>query len=72
MTHTEAIERIDQILADIPNIPDAGADFAESVEEKLSSIRETISKKGRVTDRQEDAIENMGAGVMKWVDRDWD
>ncbi len=43
-------------------------DYFESTEEKAKAIGETIRASGQVTDGQRTALENMLAGVEKWVD----
>lgn len=62
-----ALDEIDEALADVGNIPPAGADFAASVEEKLQSIREWIETNQHVTEAQETAIGNMADGIRKWT-----
>lgn len=67
----DALEQIERTLEQIEDLPDekylAGADFFESVKEKLESMAQTIEKSKRVTERQTQAIERMSAGVAKWV-----
>lgn len=65
----EAMELIEQILSGSENIPERGADFAASVSEKASDIGRTIEERGVVTSNQLAALENMMAGVSRWIDR---
>lgn len=65
----EALSLCDTILADAEQVPSAGFEFAESVCEKVRSIRETIESSGRVTQGQANALENMHAGIVRWIER---
>jgi len=58
---TEAKELLEQITAD------AAADFVTSVTEKLDDMAEWITENSHVTERQEEAIENMIGGIEKWL-----
>jgi len=64
----DALQTIDETLDLLPTLPDAAADFADSVEQKLTSMREGIIGKGRATEKQIIAIENMQRGALKWTD----
>lgn len=64
----EALSLCDTILADAEQVPAAGFEFAESVCEKVRSIRESIESSGRVTPRQSEALENMHGGIVRWID----
>lgn len=63
----ESLELIDEALETIDDLPSRAQEFGESVAEKLRSIAETIEQTGEVTDKQLTAIENMRAGVKKWI-----
>jgi hypothetical protein len=52
----EAQERNDRCMA-----------FCESVREKVSDMSETIEDRGRVTEGQATALENMKAGLDRWI-----
>lgn len=69
MTPEEAIDLIDEILARVYELPDAGVDFGRSVQEKLESMAEWIDENQHVTPRQLKAIKNMGQGVERWLER---
>ncbi len=62
-----AIELADEALEMIDDLPDAAYDFGESVKEKLTDIRSSIIQHNRVSDKQRQAIENMAAGIGRWV-----
>lgn len=50
-------------------LPDAAAEFGESVSEKLSGIAETIRRTDRITDGQRSAIANMESGIDRWINK---
>jgi hypothetical protein len=64
----EAVAIADEALELIDDLPDAAYDFGESVKEKIESIRSTIIERDRVTDKQFSALENMKAGIERWLD----
>lgn len=66
--YDEALRIAEEIedLAESPDLPSAGVDFAESVSEKAASIAETIEDTGEVTDAQWNALNNMLAGLRRW------
>lgn len=55
-----------QMMAD--DVPERGADFAESVCDKTSDIGDTIEETGVVTEGQMKALENMREGLQRWLD----
>lgn len=63
----DCIGDIDEALSNLSGLPEAAADFAASVEEKLTSIREWVEDNEHVTEAQEDAVDNMAAGIRKWM-----
>lgn len=63
----EAFELCNDILELIPEVPEAGEDFAASVEDKVMGIQRTIEERKIVTEKQLDALENMKAGVARWT-----
>ena len=69
MDYKEAIELIDGLLDDLDEIPESGEDFAESVRDKITSMREWIEDKERVTEKMETALMNMQGGINKWLHR---
>ena len=62
----DVLRLIDDALDDIEDLPSAAADFAESVEGTLNSIRETIEETGHVTEGQRIACENISGGIARW------
>jgi hypothetical protein len=67
MSVEEALDLCDSILGDIPLLPAKAAAFASSVEENVEGIKATIERLGYVTERQEQALNNMADGVRKWL-----
>lgn len=65
----DALSLCDTILADAEQVPSAGFEFAESVCEKVRSIRESVERTGRVTPGQSNALENMHGGIVRWIER---
>lgn len=70
-TVEEAKEQCERIIDIAENeMPDRGADFAESVAEKTRKILETIEAGDCVTRHQLTALENMEGGLRRWTERD--
>ena len=67
MDWEDADELCDEILEDIDDIPGAGQDFADSVRAKVESIQLTIQDNANATDKQVTALQNIHAGVKKWL-----
>jgi hypothetical protein len=65
----QALRLVEDIcdLAESGDIPTAGRDYAESVAERARSIGETIEERGRVTEAQVNALENMLSGLERWI-----
>tara|TARA_Y100000310_G_scaffold117187_1_gene115936 strand:- start:534 stop:1004 length:471 start_codon:yes stop_codon:yes gene_type:complete len=64
----DAYNQCDSILSLIDDIPEAGWDFGDSVKEKVDGIQSTIVLNNWVTDAQQEALDNMQAGVERWLD----
>ena len=66
----EASAQADRICELIENASAAAWDkayeFFEDVEAKVKSVQETILRTERVTDKQQQALNNWEAGVSKW------
>lgn len=68
----DAVDQCDGILEDLERMmemtlsPD-GHDFADSVRGKVEGIRESIDEYESVTEGQQNALDNMGAAVNKWL-----
>jgi len=59
----EIAEEIESLAGDLPT---AGEDFGMSVLEKSADIAATIEERGRVTDGQMEALQNMLDGLQRW------
>jgi len=66
----EGLTLCDTILNDISEMPDKAMDFAESIMNKVSSMKESIEKYGNATPKMIAALQNMRHGQLKWMDRD--
>lgn len=64
----QAVEQCDRITEKCDEVPFDAIDFADSVREKARSIRSWIESNGRVTDRQQAALDNMEAGIDSWLE----
>ena len=62
-----ASEQCDRILDLCEQLPSRAEDFGVSIIEKIESIREWITTHDHVTDAQQEALDNMEAGVEKWL-----
>jgi len=69
MDWEEALTFCKDLLNDIDDLPERAEDFAESVREKVESIQEFVEDAELVTARQVEALENIRAGVDKWLRR---
>ena len=71
----EASQLCDDIGEKINDAPDEiwenhnACEFFEGVQETIASMQETITKNQRASDKQVAALNNMLAGVDKWLDR---
>ena len=63
----QALTDIDEILETLPDLPERAFDFASSVHDTLENMRDWIVENEHVTDPQVAAIENIDAGVQKWL-----
>lgn len=63
----DAVEELQSIISLCEDVPDRGADFAESVADGCRDMIETVERMGFVTEKQLTAIENWRAGVERWV-----
>ena len=64
----DALEQCQAIEELIDDLPERAEDFADSVLEKIQSIASWIEEKEHVTEGQLAAIENMHAGVSRWLE----
>lgn len=58
-----------QEAEDLKNRNEKAEEFAESVLEKLSSIKEWVEVRNHVTEKQADAVVSMSKAVGKWIER---
>lgn len=65
----EALDICKEISNMVEQLPEQAEDFGQSVESKMLSIRDWIEKNDHATDKQVNALENMHAGLKKWVDK---
>jgi len=63
----EAIEFCDSILERVEELPPRAADFAESVQNTVLGIKDSIIKFHDVTNNQRTALQNILGGVKKWL-----
>lgn len=61
------LESIEAALSQSKEVPRKGAEFADSVVAKLTSIKEWIAANEHVTGPQELAVANMGRGIRAWI-----
>jgi hypothetical protein len=64
-----AIEFCDELLEDARTLPERAEDFATSIVEKVEDMKEWIEMNWRVTEGIANALENMRAGVDRWLNR---
>ncbi len=62
-----ALDHCGYILDHVDDVPEKGEEFAESLRAKATSMKETITKLGTATDKQISALENMRAGLDRWL-----
>ena len=63
----EALDACDDVLELCEELPDRAHDFGVSISEKVQGMKEWIEAEEHVTDRMEEALENMKTGVEKWM-----
>jgi len=64
----DTIEQCQDLLDKCDDVPTRSEDFAMGVQEKVESIMETIRQTGRVTVKQQQAIDNMEAAIDRCRD----
>jgi hypothetical protein len=64
----QALKDISEALGMIDDLPERAEDFGQSVQMKLDDMAGWIEENERVTPAQLDAIENMKAGLERWLD----
>lgn len=64
----EQIERIVEMCEQVAEYDSSSAqDFASSVQEKTESIGRWIDEYGDVTEKQQEALDNMESGISRWI-----
>jgi len=63
----QAIRQCKEILDSLGELPDEAESFADSVRDKVTSIREWIRENEHVTPKQIEALDNMESGVGRWM-----
>lgn len=64
----ECIQELAEQINESDNAPQAALDYADSVSEKAADIAETIESKGRASEKQVQALENMLRGLERWAE----
>lgn len=59
----------EELARECSDIPDRGAEFAESARDRLFGIADTIRKTGNATADQCRAIGNLEGGIRRWTER---
>lgn len=62
------LEDIEDALTSVEELPDRAEEFANSVDEKLRSMHEWITKNEHTTEPQQNAVDNMASAIRKWLD----
>lgn len=62
------LEGCDSLLELLDTLPSAAAEFAESVGEKVDSMRAWAEDNGTTTARMVTALENMREGAERWIE----
>lgn len=65
----EFIEKCEQALLDATEVPEAGEEFAASVSDKIERMKKWAEERNHVTEKQQEALENMCGGIARWLER---
>lgn len=63
-----ALEQCDLIISLCDDLPERADDFRDSIESKVGDIALWLEENERVTEAQLEALDNMEAGVRRWLD----
>lgn len=66
-SYDDAMYLVQEIRDLVPDVCEAGEDFAASVEEKADAIAESVARHRAATEGQLTALENMLDGLRRWV-----
>lgn len=69
---TESVEQCLRILELLDELPEAADEFAGSVRESVNSMMRWLQENRRVTDRQQQALDNWEAACGRWLEPDGD
>ena len=61
------LELCNEAIRDCERVPERGADFAGSVQDKIESMMDYAEEHDHVTERMADALENMHTAIRKWL-----
>jgi hypothetical protein len=67
MEPDEALDLAEEILTDLDDLPERAEDFKESVLEKVTGMKDWIEEHQAVTEKMATALQNIRAGVDKWL-----
>lgn len=62
-----AIELCNEILDKLDELPEAAEEFSDSIKNKVLDIHEWVDSRNHCTKAQMGALENMLAGVERWI-----
>jgi len=63
-------ERCSVVLAKLADLPERAEDFAEGAEAKVVSMCAWAEESGFATEKMANAVENIGAGADRWLERE--
>lgn len=63
---SDALASIKDCLARVEDLPERAEDFGTSCTERLQSMAEWIEQNEHVTDRMQEAIDGISAGLDRW------
>lgn len=61
------LDEIHDAVEEAETLPERAEDFAASVVEKLEDIAAWVEDNEHITEAQQTAVENMRAGIEKWL-----
>lgn len=63
----EFVERCSETLERCEELPERARDFGDSCAEKVEGMREWAAEHQHVTEKMEEALDNIRAGVGRWL-----
>lgn len=64
--YKQLLDEIDTLIGDCEDLPEEGEEFANSVDEKVRSIRATVTEHEHCDRKQKEAIAAMQDSVNRW------